>query len=1442
MAPTHAVELGTSGSWFTLDGQPTFLRGVSYYGALGASEDSVRRDLDDLRRDGFNWIRVWATWAAFTNDVSAVTSEGAAREPFLGRLDWLVGECDRRGMVVDVTLSRGNGVTGPTRLQTLAAHRRAVETLITRLAAHRNWYLDLANERNIRDARFVSTDELRQLREGAKRLDPRRLITASHAGGDLGRDEVRKYLLEARVDFLAPHRPREAGSALETETKTREALDWMRELGRVVPVHYQEPFRRGYGGWQPLAKDFLDDLRGARAGGAAGWCLHNGDTRGRPDGEPRRSFDLRESRLFEQWDDEEQSLLAALRRERNEPWPEADAADVGLDAARLRAFSEFVGGRGCVARHGRLVFSWGDTRKAGDVASAAKPVFSHFLFKAVEDGRIPSLEERVARWEPRLAALNESLGHKDAGITWRHLANQTSGYGVAERPGTAFCYNDWQMALFIDLLFNRVYATPWGEVDAAILHPRLTELLGCEDGPTLVAFGENDRPGRLAISPRDFARFGQLYLQRGRWQGQPLIREDLAVMAVHGPLPATLPRAGNKAAEMLPGQRTLGSQKVPDNQTDHFGGYSWLWWVNGFESGGSRHWPEAPIDTFAALGHGGKRGVAVMPSLQLVASWNDARLQSPAQENEAFGLLARAVVDDATVRPQSVEASRGPAGGDRLRVIVETDAGGDPDDEQSLVRFLLYANEWDLEGIIANRPVAREGENRNPERTGLGVVRRLLTAYGQSHSNLARHDPRFPSLDTLWQRTVAGYNDTEEAVNLIVAAVDRPDPRPVWYADWGTDHGGSTNNLRRALDRVWRERGSDGYAAFKARLRLASADAFGPHTFELEPAFPLWVDTFRPELERQRWYHRFSALTARAGGFDLRRDALQNHGPLGALYPTNTTHGQKEGDTMTFLYLVPTGMNDPERPEWGSWAGRYGPQTNVGQRAYFWANPVDAWHGSTNRDNTLRRWAADLQNDFKARLDWCAQPPDRANHPPQAKVDRASRLTMLAGEEGLWVAAGSSDPDGDRLTFEWIVYPEAGTFRGAIDFVAEGPVLRLRAPPVSAPETVHVVLRVTDDGDPPLSRYERVICTVLPRLAGVGSAVPGDDLAPAFTPPPEYANDRGAFRSVMTFDDGRTVKSAADWPNRRRDILDYWHRVMGPWPPLIERPDFEIVSRERRENFMQQRVRFVGAPGQTSEGWLLIPDGPGPFPAVLVPFYEPETSIGLGKPGRDFAYQLTRRGFVTLAIGSPGADAWRPDLAGARCQPLSYLAYLAVNAANALGRLPSVDARRIGVVGHSYGGKWALFAGALGDPFAAVAVSDPGIVWDESRPNVNYWEPWYLGRDDSQTRSPGVITASSPRTGAYRELVESGRDLHELLALIAPRPFLLSGGSEDPPERWRALNHAVAVNQLLGVERRVAMTSRPEHDPSPESNAVICSFFEHFLGSPREQTVVPELR
>jgi hypothetical protein len=439
----------------------------------------------------------------------------------------------------------------------------------------------------------------------------------------------------------------------------------------------------------------------------------------------------------------------------------------------------------------------------------------------------------------------------------------------------------------------------------------------------------------------------------------------------------------------------------------------------------------------------------------------------------AFLLLASAIL---------VFPNPGSAVDERLRVIIETDAGGDPDDEQSLVRWILYTNEWDVEAIIANRAAARDGENRNRERTGLGIVQQMVRAYGECYPRLVEHDPRYPKPDLLLSRTVAGYDDRNDAVERLISILDSPDPRPIWYADWGTDRGAATNNLRRALDRVLKERGQPGYAELKKKLRVFGyPELFGDHANKLAPPFALLVNTFQPPLDGKRWYHRFSGITAKAGGFDLQRDVMSDHGPIGALYPTNTTHGQKEGDTMTFLSWISTGMSDPAKPEWGSWAGRYGFNPESGNWPFYWANQADAWEGSTHRDNTLKRWAVALQNDFRARMDWCVKPRAEANHPPQPCLkdhpeNDIFHLKPRAGSRIDLDASPSTDPDGQMITFEWTIYPEPGTYRGDIQLTSpSGPATSIDLPPDSANKTIHIILAATDNGEPALTRYRRII-------------------------------------------------------------------------------------------------------------------------------------------------------------------------------------------------------------------------------------------------------------------------------------------------------------------------------------------------------------------------------
>jgi hypothetical protein len=303
LAPTLILE--TQGTDFIVDKKPTFLLGASYYAGLGASDEFVDKDLQELKELGFNWIRVWATWSGFKNNVSAVNNEGNAREPYLSNLKKLCEKASKLDMIVDVTLSRGNGVIG-----SQEAHINAITLITNELKPYRNVYIDIANERNIQDNRHVTFEELSVLRDKIKEIDPSRLVTASQ-GGDISADELEKYLKIVKVDFITPHRPRYEETPQETIEKTNEYLKLMQGMGIVVPLHYQEPFRRGYDSWNPTAKEFLTDLKNAKENGAAGWCFHNGGTRYNEDERPRRSFDMRpeEGRLFDQLDEEEGEVV-----------------------------------------------------------------------------------------------------------------------------------------------------------------------------------------------------------------------------------------------------------------------------------------------------------------------------------------------------------------------------------------------------------------------------------------------------------------------------------------------------------------------------------------------------------------------------------------------------------------------------------------------------------------------------------------------------------------------------------------------------------------------------------------------------------------------------------------------------------------------------------------------------------------------------------------------------------------------------------------------------------------------------------------------------------------------------------------------------------------------------------------------------------------------------
>jgi CubicO group peptidase (beta-lactamase class C family) len=325
-------------------------------------------------------------------------------------------------------------------------------------------------------------------------------------------------------------------------------------------------------------------------------------------------------------------------------WSVLTPKQAGLSDEKLAEFQELVGGRGCVVRHGAMVFSWGDQEKSTDVASAFKPLLSTLLLLAVQEGKIASVDEPVVKFEPRLNSINNG---KAAAITWRHLASQTSGYGWSEKPGAAYAYNDYALTFYYDTLMEKVFRTNGTEV----LRTRLAEPLQFEDAYTFNAFGPNNRPGRLALSCRDFARFGLLYVRGGHWRGRELLQSQFVKLAISSPISPATPLTRGVDAEMLAGQRTMGGNKNITSVGPGF--YSFNWWLNRTNAAGQRLFMDAPPDTYVASGHGGKRALVIIPSLDLIAVWNDSVIgdhdQSPGnprtRNNQALRALVASVQD-----------------------------------------------------------------------------------------------------------------------------------------------------------------------------------------------------------------------------------------------------------------------------------------------------------------------------------------------------------------------------------------------------------------------------------------------------------------------------------------------------------------------------------------------------------------------------------------------------------------------------------------------------------------------------------------------------------------------------------------------------------------------------------------------------------------------------
>jgi hypothetical protein len=447
---------------------------------------------------------------------------------------------------------------------------------------------------------------------------------------------------------------------------------------------------------------------------------------------------------------------------------------------------------------------------------------------------------------------------------------------------------------------------------------------------------------------------------------------------------------------------------------------------------------------------------------------------------------------------------------EKPRVLVLTDIENEPDDAMSMVRFLTYSNQFDIEGLVATTSIHQQ------HKTAAWRIHEIVGAYGKVRDNLLKHEPGFPSADFLLSIIKEGRPDyglhavgkdmDSEGSDLIIQSVDKIDSRSLWVLAWG-----GPNCLAQALWKVRETRSKKELAKFVAKLRvytISDQDDSGPW---IRKNFPELFYIASPGFHSLGGYHnstwvgisgdKFHGRFA-GGNFTIVDNPwldsnIRNKGPLGTQYPQ--AKFLMEGDTPSFLYLINNGLGSPEHPDWGSWGGRYEfyqPRTEKWflepETRPLWNNAQDevfGFDGSWHTDNkaTIWRWREAYQNDFSARMDWTIKSYGEANHPPVPKMNCDQEITAKVGDKINLSAEGSTDPDGNTLSYKWFYYGEAGSFTVSTAKTAES--LKIEDAdkanasfivPVKNGRlgTIHIILAVTDNGLPALTRYKRIIVNV----------------------------------------------------------------------------------------------------------------------------------------------------------------------------------------------------------------------------------------------------------------------------------------------------------------------------------------------------------------------------
>jgi hypothetical protein len=421
------------------------------------------------------------------------------------------------------------------------------------------------------------------------------------------------------------------------------------------------------------------------------------------------------------------------------------------------------------------------------------------------------------------------------------------------------------------------------------------------------------------------------------------------------------------------------------------------------------------------------------------------------------------------------------SGNTKPRIIVMTD--GEIDDHSSMIRFLLYTCDVEVCAIIETNSIfQREGHSKED------WYENQLEAYAKVYSNLIKHNPDYPTPEYLKKVSFIGDEDHDHLKGLrkkrwelkpgakttftpenwkdtpgsdkIVEVLLEKNPEPVYIQAWG---GGNT--AARAFYKLEKDFPDDYKRALSKVImyNIWYQDGAGNYIEQNHPEVTmLYCGSFAGT-----WDYRSQKNT-----YDfIENNVKKKHGPLGSLYPQDYV---SEGDSPAFLYSIANGLRNHEHPAYGGWGGRF---TKFNQFEKVYTDAKD--NGDIKK--SLRRWVNDANNDFEARMDWCVKSYDEANHPPIVKTKGDKNITIKSGKKTSFDAEINKDPDGDELKFKWWQYKEPGSFDGSMEIeTTNSKTVTFTAPRVSKPETIHLILEVSDNGSPSLKGYQRLIIEVVP--------------------------------------------------------------------------------------------------------------------------------------------------------------------------------------------------------------------------------------------------------------------------------------------------------------------------------------------------------------------------